>query len=215
MGAGYHQAETRCYEITATQQKDDVIVKAKCGIVALARGRILTLDVIYLFSASGEISIKIYANKPEHLPYLPRFGLRFFLPKNNQNVTYFGYGDGESYLDKHHATKLGLYHFKANENVGDNIKPQESGSHCGTHFVQVENLLITGNQPFSFNCSPYSQETLMATKHNYALPESQNTVLCVDYKMSGIGSYSCGPALKEQYRLNENRFEWSINIGFN
>ena len=29
----------------------------------------------------------------------------------------------------------------------------------------------------------------------------------IDYKMSGIGSNSCGPNLKDEYRLNETEFE--------
>ena len=28
--------------------------------------------------------------------------------------------------------------------------------------------------------------------------------------MSGVGSNSCGPALKAQYRLNETEWDWSI-----
>ena len=38
---------------------------------------------------------------------------------------------------------------------------------------------------------------------------------CVDYKMSGVGSNSCGPALKAQYRLNETEWDWAILLQIN
>ncbi|TRC36968.1 hypothetical protein FEA30_00065, partial [Mannheimia haemolytica] len=83
-------------------------------------------------------------------------------------------------------------------------------SHFGTHYLQLPNLAVTAEKPFSFNFSPYTQEELTAKTHSYDLVESDSTVLCVDYKMSGIGSNSCGPSLKEQYRLNEENFDWKV-----
>ena len=40
-------------------------------------------------------------------------------------------------------------------------------------------------------------------------------VVCTDYKMSGVGSNSCGPALLEQYRFDEEEFQWEILYSFN
>ena len=41
------------------------------------------------------------------LPYLPRLGLRLFLPKQMDRASYFGYGPYESYVDKHRASYKG------------------------------------------------------------------------------------------------------------
>ena len=48
--------------------------------------------------------------------------------------------------------------------------------------------------------------------HNYELEESPYTVLCIDYRQSGIGSGSCGPQLLEKYRLNEESFDFKVRI---
>ena len=37
-------------------------------------------------------------------------------------------------------------------------------------------------------------------------------MLCVDYKMSGVGSNSCGPSLLPQYRLEEGRFDFAFSL---
>mgnify|MGYP000573929555 FL=1 len=41
---------------------------------------------------------------------------------------------------------------------------------------------------------------------NFELKESGNTVLCLDYKQSGVGSGSCGPQLSEEHRFDERKF---------
>ena len=48
--------------------------------------------------------------------------------------------------------------------------------------------------------------------HNYELEPSPWTVLCIDYKQSGIGSNSCGPELLEEYRLDDATFDFRFTI---
>ncbi len=214
--AGYHQAQTRAYTIDVEQREDEIVVRAQCGVLAVSKERILTLDTAYHIHADGRFEIDIRAQKAAHLPFLPRFGLRFFLPQAFQQAEYFGYGETESYADKHHAGKLGFYQTTPAQNHTDYLKPQENGSHWGCSLLKVRSenhgFYISATQPFSFNLSPYTQEELAAKAHNYDLKESGYTLLCLDYKMSGIGSNSCGPNLKREYRLAEN--EWNCKFLF-
>lgn len=212
--AGYHIAYTRAYKISWQQTESAVIIEADLGIVATAKSRILTLHVRYQINADGELSIEIDANRPAHLPYLPRLGLRFFLPKTQRKAQYFGYGDAESYIDKHHLVKLGNYQIDLSVYKMPYVKPQENNSHYGTHFVVLEDLSITADAPFSFSFLPYTQEEMTQKSHCYDLTECDSTVLCVDYKMSGIGSNSCGPTLKSLYRLSETEFHCCFHIRF-
>lgn len=212
--AGYHQCYTRAYHTELSQDESGVTIVAKCGIVAISKSRILSLDVIYHILPTGKLKIKVRAERPTHLPFLPRFGLRLFLNKSNNLLEYFGYGEHESYIDKHHLAKLGLYKTTVQANHTDYLKPQENGSHFNTHYVQLQRLTVTADKPFSFNFSPYTQEELTAKTHSYDLQQSPYSVLCVDYKMSGIGSNSCGPNLKDKYRLSEGNFEWKLQLSF-
>ena len=184
-----------------------VEIRVTSAIVSISRGRILTLDLVYTILADGQFSVKINAQRPAHLPFLPRFGLRFALSKNIGVAEYFGYGELESYIDKHHLAKLGVYRTTAEQNHTDYVKPQENGSHFGCEYVKFDRLYATANQAFSFNLSPYTAEELTVKTHCYDLVKSPYTIFNVDYKMSGIGSNSCGPNLKEQYRLNETEFK--------
>ena len=98
----------------------------------------------------------------------------------------------------------------------DYLRPQENGSHYGCEYVQVSGpdcrLTVYNDTPFSFNLSPYTQEELTVKAHNYELEPCGSTVLCVDYRQSGIGSNSCGPQLIEKYRLNASHYSYSFHF---
>ena len=66
--------------------------------------------------------------------------------------------------------------------------------------------------PFSMNASPYTAEELTVATHNYELPESDKSVLCIDYRQNGIGSNSCGPELDEKYRFDEDEWEFGFTM---
>lgn len=216
LAAGYDRATSRVYDYRLTEQESAVEITFKLGLVAVSKARILTLNVVYRIEQNGLLRINIHAEKQPHLPFLPRFGLRFFLNQGFNQVEYVGYGPTESYLDKHHATALGRYKTTPESNHVPYLKPQENGSHYGCLDIKVANssdcFSVQSHTPFSMNISPYSQEELGSKKHQYDLEKSGSTILCVDYKMSGVGSNSCGPALKAQYRLNETEWDWSISL---
>nr|MBQ4318168.1 hypothetical protein [Clostridia bacterium] len=48
--------------------------------------------------------------------------------------------------------------------------------------------------------------------HDYELVPSKETYLYLDYKNSGIGSNSCGPALDPKWRLKEKEFSFTIRL---
>ena len=67
-------------------------------------------------------------------------------------------------------------------------------------------LTFRSNGSFEANVSHYSALQLMRARHTDELAP-ENTIIRIDYKNSGLGSNSCGPALLEKYRLNEKSIE--------
>ncbi|MBR6474432.1 MAG: hypothetical protein IKS98_03175, partial [Lachnospiraceae bacterium] len=55
-------------------------------------------------------------------------------------------------------------------------------------------------------------EKLAEARHNYELEKCDSNVICVDWKMAGVGSNACGPALAEKYRIPIPEF--SANLRF-
>lgn len=163
-----------------------------------------TIDVVYTFSSEG-LDIHCDLEAGNKLQFLPRFGLRLFLDRSYDKVSYYGYGPYESYIDKHRADYIGNFEAKVSDMHEDYIKPQENSSHYGCRYVTVTDgegkVSFTHETGLSFNASEYTQEELAGKRHNYELEKSGFTVLCIDAYMAGVGSNSCGPMLKECYRV--------------
>ncbi len=213
--AGYDRPMAKVYEVSANVEDGLAVIAAKLSLAGVWRRPFLHLDAKFTVDANGRVNAQIEAQRDPARPFLPRFGVRLFLPKSFDMAEYFGYGPYESYLDKHRASYLGRFAQKVDDLYEDYIKPQENGSHCGCSEVSVTDgasaVTFTG-EGLSFNLSRYTQEELGAKAHNFELEEAPDSVLCVDYKMSGVGSNSCGPELAEEMQLKEERFTFAFDL---
>lgn len=176
------------------------------------------IKLTWTITPAGGLDARMEVRRDPAFPPLPRFGLRLFLPKGMERVTYCGYGPYESYRDLHRASRYGVFSGTARGSVEHYLRPQENGSHWGCDYVMVEDsftaLQAVADSPFSFNCSPYSQEELTARGHDCDLAEDPSTVLCLDWAQAGIGSNSCGPALAPEYRLDDQAFTFGVHLRF-
>ena len=219
--AGYDRKTIRVKASALWFNGDSVEIRANATLSAVYIQPILTLDTRWTIHPDGHFSIRAEAARDAKLPWLPRFGLRFFLPETMDQIEYYGYGPNESYIDKRRSSYPALFNSTVDAQHEDYIKPQENGSRYGCKYFSLSagktvngGALRVCGENFSFNASAYAQEELTEKRHNYELERSGYTVLCVDYKQSGVGSNSCGPELLPQYRLNEENFIWTAAFAF-
>ena len=232
--AGYDRTVSRAYETKIyfadnetgkkEEQKlltDKVVLESCLSLSAVYLQRILDIRATWTVHGDGSLDVHLDVTRTPHFPFLPRFGLRLFLPQTMTAVTYCGVGPWESYADKRQASHYGLFHSTVRDMHEDYIRPQENGAHTGCDYMTVENgslalsavaVVPTKADTFSFQISEYTQEELTRKAHNYELERSPHTVLCLDYAQSGIGSNSCGPELLEQYRLDAQHFVFAIGL---
>lgn len=212
--AHYDHAYTRAYCTELLQDSHGVLLMERLAVVAAAVQKILEVQITWKIDGSGKLTSIISVTKDKEFPELPRFGIRLFLNKNLENISYFGMGPQESYRDKHQGSCHGWYRSKVSQMHEDYIHPQENGSHFDCDFVTLEHaqfgMTAVCEQPFSFNASVYTQEELENAAHNYELAESDSTVLCIDYALNGIGSNSCGPVVLDQYRFDDTSFRFEF-----
>lgn len=213
--AGYDRTLSRSYNTQVFEENGNVRIITELSLLAVHIQRIMSISTEWNIAENGLISVNIQAERNMEMPFLPRFGLRLFLPEYIRNVEYFGYGPHESYADKRRSSYVGRFKSNVARMHEDYLKPQENGSHWGCHYVKLASncglgLLVTGDETFSFNASYYTQEELTRKSHNFELEKCGSTVLCVDYAQSGIGSNSCGPELMEKYRFNAQRFHYTM-----
>ena len=198
------------YGTTITKEENEVVIKVKQSAGWSMHQPLAYMDVVYRLSENG-MDIHCEAEFGNKVLFLPRFGIRMFLSEEFEDVSYFGYGPYESYVDKHQASYMGNFTDKVSNMHEDYIKPQENSSHynCKRMSVTDGKVQIEFVHPdgFSFNASEYSQEELASKRHNFELEKSGYHIICVDYKMAGCGSNSCGPQLDKKYQLELPKIE--------
>ncbi|MGI5959898.1 MAG: glycoside hydrolase family 2 TIM barrel-domain containing protein [Massiliimalia sp.] len=215
MEAGYHRTRTKVREMDVLSG-DTLGVSFRLVINADAIQNILSLSGQWVVLEDGSLSLQLEGERDVTLPFLPRFGLRLFLDRSFEQVSYLGYGPHESYEDKHRSCYFGRFCTHVDSMWEDYIRPQENGNRFGCRNMSLtghgKELLAEGGEFFCFQASRYSWENIWQKKHNWELKPGTETVLCLDYRQSGVGSNSCGPELLPKYRLEEANFQWNIRL---
>ncbi|WP_248926902.1 glycoside hydrolase family 2 TIM barrel-domain containing protein [Paenibacillus hamazuiensis] len=215
---GYDRATMKVYRCEWTQQPDgSVEIAVDYSLGGYIRYPLMHGKTQWRVDAAGSVSVSTNVKVREDLLFLPRFGLQLTMPEGTEEVEYFGHGPHESYIDKRQSVKKSKYLLSVNDMFENYIMPQENGSRYGTEWAIVSNeqgmgLKFTAPAEFSFNAAHYTPEDLTAAEHDYELKPRKETIVHLDYKMSGVGSNSCGPELLEQYRLDEKAFSFELNI---
>jgi beta-galactosidase len=218
MEEGYDRATMHVYGSEITNQTEtSVEIAVKFSLGGYIKIPILHGLALWKVDGTGEISLQVSITVREGLAFLPRFGLQLTMPQGTEEVEYFGLGPHESYIDKRQSVKKGKYLLTVDEMFENYIMPQENGSRYGTEWAIVSNeqgmgMKFSGSDDFSINVAHYTPEDLTSAAHDYELVRRKETIVQLDYKISGVGSNSCGPELLVPYRLDEKEFKFELRL---
>ncbi|MBR3705062.1 MAG: DUF4981 domain-containing protein, partial [Oscillospiraceae bacterium] len=184
--------------------EDDTII-LRGALAGVSRVPLIRYDLRVTVSDKGRIDFHMLAAVREDAIWLPRFGYEFALPAGCNEFTYYGCGPYESYRDMCHAGRVDLFSSSAEKEYVNYVRPQEHGNHTSTRMLRIGKLRFLTDTEFEFNVSRYSTAALTRAEHTDELKPDGNIHLRIDYKVSGLGSNSCGPQLEEKYRLSEKK----------
>ena len=155
----------------------------------------------------GTVETKLTYDPVEGLPDMPEFGMMFKLNADYDNVEWYGYGPEETYADRRHGAKLGIYKNKAADNMAKYLVPQECGNKVGVRYAKVTDykgrgLLFSGDE-LSFSALPYTPHELENAAHPYELPQVHYTVVRVALAQMGVGGDdSWGAWVHPEYNID-------------
>ena len=164
-------------------------------------------QVVYTVFGDGTVETKLTYNPVEGLPDMPEFGMMFKLNADYDNVEWYGYGPEETYADRRHGAKLGIYKNKAADNMAKYLVPQECGNKVGVRYAKVTDdrgrgLLFSGDE-LSFSALPYTPHELENAAHPYELPQVHYTVVRVALAQMGVGGDdSWGAWVHPEYHID-------------
>lgn len=188
--------EVSIHNFTAVIEKNAAVLSGDLVFGVQGRTPIARGKITYRVDGNGMLTISQQGNVCDTLPYfLPRYGYRLPLSAPAEGIRYYGYGPAECYEDKICHALLGEYDYMQDDPIGNWERPQESGSHCYTDWLTLScngaPLRVSGKR-FSFNATRFDIHEVAATAHRKDLVQMDHTDLYLDWRMSGVGSHSCG-----------------------
>ena len=190
---------------------EDNAILVKGALSGISRAPLLRFTQRIEISADGKIAVSLQGTVRKDAIWLPRLGYEWELPGDVTDFTYYGNGPAESYRDLCHAGFVGLHTSSADAEYVHYVRPQEHGNHTSTKMLRIGELEFTA-EDMEVNVSRYSTAALLKAEHTDELVSDGKTHLRIDYKVSGLGSHSCGPSLEKKYRLDEKEIAFRFAI---
>ncbi|MCP4764039.1 MAG: DUF4981 domain-containing protein, partial [archaeon] len=184
--------------------------KIKVNIEIKISKEFATYYSTYIIDGNGEITVE---NKFKPINNMVRFGMQMSIPKQFNNMSWFGRGPHETMFDRKTGGIIGIYSGNVEELIHNYIKPQENGNRTDVRWVAFTNkdnvgIIInhTGEELLSSSIWPYSMEDLKNAKHTYELPRRENNTVNIDYKQKGVGGDIPGLAkTQKEFKLKGRR----------
>ncbi len=157
------------------------------------------------------------------LPELPRFGMRMELEQLYDNLSYYGRGPSENYIDRCSSSFIGCYDDKVENQFYWYARPQETGNKTDVRWLSLlddegAGVRIIGLQPISFSALHFSPEDLdpgltRKMQHTVDIVPQKSIFLHVDLKQRGLGGdNSWGMLPHSEYRLLDKKYSYSYMI---
>ena len=173
----------------------------------------------YTISSLGamEIQTSLKALSPDAVKDVPRFGVTIELDRSFDTAEYFGRGEAENMPDFKAQSPIGIYSAKVADMYEPYVFPQENGMHCDTRWLKLSDgentFAVYGDAPFNFSVHHQTQSAINKAQHQEDLKDMNTTFLTLDGYTRGIGSSSCGPDTREEFRLDASKLmEFSFTI---
>lgn len=163
--------------------------------------------VSYTVYGDGRMTVKLSYDPIEALKDMPEFGIMFTLAADLDHLEWYGLGPEETYADRKHGGKLGLYHNLVQDNMAKYLVPQECGNKEEVRYLKLTDadgrgLLFTGDR-MSASALPYTPHELEYARHAYELPKVHHTIVRVSKAQMGVGGDdSWGARVHPEYCLD-------------
>jgi beta-galactosidase len=163
-----------------------------------------------------------------NLPELPKIGVTVPVSAAYDTVSWFGAGPDESYPDRMAGAFLGRYRRKVAEMETPYVMPQENGNRSLVRTFtllkgspaqgQPREITVWCAKPMNMSVQRYTQENMMSAMHTYDLVDTMGGpdgffTLNIDVAQRGVGTATCGPDTRDEYRVRGGLYTMQLYIG--
>lgn len=160
--AGLYGLRARCVACDAQRLAHEVVIDSRWHYL---RGDevVIVSHWRMTFDSEGKLHLAVDGERAGTLPPLPRIGLTFQVPDQQQPVSWLGYGPHENYPDRRTSACFSRWQLPLEEMTTPYIFPTENGLRCDSKALDWGRWHVGGD--FHFSVQPYSTAQLMETDH--------------------------------------------------
>ncbi len=172
---------------------------------------------------TGDVKVTSTLKPGADLPEIPVVGNSLTLPNEFNQVTWYGKGPEENYIDRQSGYAVGVHKKDVKDFFVDYIKPQETGNRTDIRWVSLTNKDGVGllakaeiGTPIEFSALYYTAEELSNAMHSYQLPSTKDKdiTLRLNQRQMGVGgdqSWGARPFVIYQNPANKV-YEYSFTL---
>jgi beta-galactosidase len=205
-----------------SEMKDGLaVVSAEYEMPSVSAGT--KLQLTYEINNRGAVKVyqKLVAEKGAKVSNIFRFGMQMVMSESFENISYYGRGPVENYIDRKWATELGVYNQTVTDQFYAYIRPQENGNKTDIRWWKLLNEAGSGLQfvaeaPFSASALHYTIESLDSgwekkQEHSNEVEPADLTNFLIDKVQMGLGCVdSWGAIPREEYMLPYGDYEFTF-----
>ncbi len=184
-----------------------------------ALGNGVPYSIGYVIYGNGDITVENQFTPNDHYGIMLAVGSTMEVPAEFSNVTYFGRGPHENYVDRSTGAFKGIYETNVDEMFIPYETPNCTGGRTDTTWVALTNdkgdgLMASSDKAFQFSTIRYTDTMLENTKHFYQLEQDDSIIFELNTAHQGLGGDTTwGAWPQERYLVRANHsYEYSFRL---
>ena len=204
---------------------DGNVVRTKVSVDGM-KGAGFEHECEWTFASDGSVTLKNKVIPFGRMPNaLPRLGLSLRLGRAYENMAWYGRGPWENYVDRKTASFVGIWRSTVTDQFVDYVRPQDCGMKCDVRWAEFTDrhgrgVRFSASEPLFMQALHYDWETLAYSRHINGqrrmcatLIPSEDVLLNLDVRQTGLGGASCGPGPMAKYSFDPKAtVEWTLKI---
>ena len=188
----------------------------------------------YNVKGNGEVNVKnSFKMAKGKLPEIPRMGMNMVMPREFDQMTWYGRGPHESYCDRKESAFVDLYTGSVADQYFAYLRPQENGNKTDVRWMKITNkaglgLEFTGKQLIEVSAHHNTIEDFTSpertdgrqvkgkpvlNRHTNDVKPRDFTSVNIDLQQMGVGGdTSWGAWTHDEYRLREKSYVYSFTM---
>jgi beta-galactosidase len=223
---GWQTATSKAFWFDASKnmQLDSLDVNSTNQVVTIStthsKDGKLRVNTTYVVNGNGDVLVTMSMSADESLPSILRVGMATTVNQDLANMSFYGKGPFENYIDRNQGAELGLYSGTVEDFYYVYARPQESSNRTGVKWLSLTDnskagLKVTGMQDLSMSVWKHSAMAIDEATHPYKLVDEGKFTLNIDLIQAGVGgidSWSPNAAPIEKYQIPAGEYEYSFTL---